>query len=838
MSRSCLLFMLLINIRFSCGYGFKGCQANYNDPTTIWCSSQNIVNVSDVIQNIPENATKINLSKNKIQTILPETFLKFYNLSVLTLDQNKLSSLRGGEFKGLHMLSILNISRNNISVIKVVVFRDLTQLRVLDLSKNIIHKIFPEIFNFLPNIESADISMNKLQSLQSGVYNNTSLSWLSLLGNNIDHLNVSGFPALTYINLSNNSGLHPKSGIFAHNHRLKRLLLMGIETEFFAGIPMETKQSLSMVAFSFSLERSNFTICGLLEVMDSLSSLEINLGRSKLPPNVSVLLECSTPNMVVLEKANLGDLGETQLVQDGRKTKRLYLVDCGLKDISHTTFRSLGGLETLQLNDNKLNIQMDTFTGLRNLTFLSLDRSKIRELNPRWFLPLRNLRCLSVIGNEIIEFIPNTFSDLQNLEELYMRYNVIRYITNQPFSKLSRLVKLDLSLNIIKYIEEGSFRDLENLDYLDLSGNHIKRLTPAILQGLVKLKQLVLYNNCLHFDKDDAPFINMTALESLEKLTFYKTDLDTLPDNLLPPGNSLKVLLVQSNHLHVLEKSLFDNLPMLRFLDISDNPLSCTCPNAWFKSWALNDPNVHVAHIYDLHCDNVGTAHYMREFDDKACSYDQFSLSLFLTTFLLDLVTVTVCLIWHNQKFSIRYMLLLLRTRLRGRKAAGKGRYQYDAFISYSSRDEPWVMRELVARLEGTTLGSAPFRLCLHHRDFRPGTAILENIETAIYNARRTLCVVTRDFLRSEWCALEFQLASLRLLCDGSDVLLMVFLEEIPDYCLSLYTRLRKMVRRKTYLLWPTDERDQEVFWIRLENALRESMQEEDDGDELAMLIG
>lgn len=92
------------------------------------------------------------------------------------------------------------------------------------------------------------------------------------------------------------------------------------------------------------------------------------------------------------------------------------------------------------------------------------------------------------------------------------------------------------------------------------------------------------------------------------------------------------------------------------------------------------DPTVHIAHIYDRHCDNMGTAHYMRELDDKACSYDQFFHSLFLATFLLDLVTVTMCLIWHNQKCAI-YYLLLPRPRLRRQKAAGKG--------CYSSRDEP-----------------------------------------------------------------------------------------------------------------------------------------------------
>lgn len=119
---------------------------------------------------------------------------------------------------------------------------------------------------------------------------------------------------------------------------------MGIETEFLAGIQMETKKTLSMVAFSFSLEISNFTIWGLLDVTNNLSRVEINLGKSKLPPNVSFLFELSTPNVVVFEKANLRDLGESQLVQDGSKIKILYLVNCGLKEISHTTFQSLEGL--------------------------------------------------------------------------------------------------------------------------------------------------------------------------------------------------------------------------------------------------------------------------------------------------------------------------------------------------------------------------------------------------------------------------------------------------------------------------------------------------------------
>lgn len=165
---------------------------------------------------------------------------------------------------------------------------------------------------------------------------------------------------------------------------------------------------------------------------------------------------------------------------------------------------------------------------------------------------------------------------------------------------------------------------------------------------------------------------------------------------------------------------MFDNLPMLRFFDIRDNPLSCTCEDAWFKTWSLQNPDVQVSYVYDLRCDNIRTARHVWRFDDRACSYDQISLSLSLATSVLDVLCATACLIWNPQRHALRYLLLLLKVRLRGRRRMeGQDRFRYDAFISYSSEDEAWVTEELVARLEGTVAGSAHFRLCLHHRDFR-----------------------------------------------------------------------------------------------------------------------
>ncbi|CAL8340420.1 unnamed protein product [Gadus morhua 'NCC'] len=69
---------------------------------------------------------------------------------------------------------------------------------------------------------------------------------------------------------------------------------------------------------------------------------------------------------------------------------------------------------------------------------------------------------------------------------------------------------------------------------------------------------------------------------------------------------------------------------------------------------------------------------------------------------------------------------------------------------------------------------------------------ILENLRSCSCQNKRLqnwtlklVCVVSRNFLQSEWCSLEIQLASYRLLDEHRDILLLVFLEHIPESKLS-----------------------------------------------------
>ncbi|XP_013880644.1 toll-like receptor 13 [Austrofundulus limnaeus] len=117
--------------------------------------------------------------------------------------------------------------------------------------------------------------------------------------------------------------------------------------------------------------------------------------------------------------------------------------------------------------------------------------------------------------------------------------------------------------------------------------------------------------------------------------------------------------------------------------------------------------------------------------------------------------------------------------------------------------------------------GEQGWRLCLHHRDFQPGKPIMENITDAIYGSRKTICVISRHYLQSEWCSREIQMASFRLFDEQKDVLILLFLEEIPSRHLTPYYRMRKLVKKRTYLSWPQAAQHPGVFWQNVQRALQ-----------------
>lgn len=76
--------------------------------------------------------------------------------------------------------------------------------------------------------------------------------------------------------------------------------------------------------------------------------------------------------------------------------------------------------------------------------------------------------------------------------------------------------------------------------------------------------------------------------------------------------------------------------------------------------------------------------------------------------------------------------------------------FRYDAFISYSHNDSTWVRDTLLPRLENEAL-----RVCIDYRDFEIGAPSLVNMENAVETSRKTLLVLTPNWIASQWTEFE-----------------------------------------------------------------------------------
>ena len=83
---------------------------------------------------------------------------------------------------------------------------------------------------------------------------------------------------------------------------------------------------------------------------------------------------------------------------------------------------------------------------------------------------------------------------------------------------------------------------------------------------------------------------------------------------------------------------------------------------------------------------------------------------------------------------------------------------KYDAFISYSHHDSEYVENYLWKELENPSNPEHPAFTCkVHTRDFVPGKMIPDQILTSVHESRRTIIVLSKEYVKAEWTKMEFK---------------------------------------------------------------------------------
>ncbi|NXL49847.1 TLR5 protein, partial [Podilymbus podiceps] len=742
-------------------------------------------------------------------TIGKEAFRNLPNLRVLDLGFNKILELDLDAFVGLSSLTVLRLFHNHLgdSILEERYFQDLSSLEELDLSGNQITKLQPHpLFYNLTVLKTVNLKFNKISNLCES-------------------------------NLTSFQGKHFFSFSLSSNNLYKTDKMAWVKCPNpFRNITFTT---LDLSDNSWSTEKVQY-FCTAIKGTQ-IGSLILSSHTMGPGFGFNNLKNPDTHTFAGLARSDL------------------HLLDIStgyIFSLNSFIFQSLGNLELLNLFKNKINqIQRQAFFGLRNLKTLNLSSNLLGELYDYTFEGLHSVMCIDLQKNHIGMIGEKSFSNLVSLKIIDLRDNAIKKLPSFPHltsaflgdNKIMSLVgtaiaatRLELERNrlanlgdlyilfqvpdvqyiILKQnrfsycVKSDNVVENNQLIQMDLGENMLqlvweRDLCLDVFRALSKLQVLHLNNNHL----TELPQEIFRGLSSLKRLNLASNLLSYLSPGLFP--QSLTSLNLAGNHLFSPEPEVFMTLSIL---DITHNYYVCNCTLKSLLVW-LNETNVTLAGSpSDRYCVYppalAGTPLSSLPYDDCDELQDSLRFSGFVftsVTFLMFQMAVIIftrcrgiCFVWYK---TITNKMIDSHPQ-----AADKSEYRYDAYLCYSKNDFEWVQNSLLKRLDSQYFDKNRFTLCFEERDFLPGEERINNIRDAIWNSRKTICIVTKQFLKDGWCVEAFNFAQSRYFCDLKDVLIMVVVGSLSQYQLLKHKPIRNFLQRSRYLRWPEDYQDVDWF--------------------------
>lgn len=436
-------------------------------------------------------------------------------------------------------------------------------------------------------------------------------------------------------------------------------------------------------------------------------------------------------------------------------------------------------LEELLLNENEIAaLEPEAFGGLGHLKILKLGSNRIKVLATNDFQSLRSLEVLLIEENTIQSIEDGVFRNQKELRELAfgrleyvytLHLNLLFYGFPENMQQLSIDAYVGTAIYFgnmgrpkasFRFVLNGSALTLvenyrpffESVRELKLTGrtfflknnffvSYFSRLESLELiadpeqlfnnytgiSDLHDLKSLKLIN--LNFSNHTNPGMTFWNLKRLQILVLYNCRLNFLTKAMFRDLHSLELLRLYSVNPLIFQDGMFDALPVLRAVVLDRVDFRCDCETDWFLEWTQNT-RVQVINLQQQQC----VWHYQKlnllSTMGKLCQTD--------VQYLCYLGTVNIVSLLLLSALSYRFAYwpcVVFIFRLRGyvERRFGKGwrrrrqrhregdlgaeeDVKYDAFVSFSSRDELWVLEELAPRLEEQ--GQPRLRLCLHNRDF------------------------------------------------------------------------------------------------------------------------
>ncbi|NXC35993.1 TLR5 protein, partial [Campylorhamphus procurvoides] len=835
----CHQLVLIFGLSLAKGVcAFRRCYSEAQVSIYFWC------NLTD-IPPVPKDTVKLFLTYNYISQVTETSFPLLEHLFLLEMGMQFTYpvTIGKGAFRNLPNLRILDLGHNKILQLDLDAFVGLPSLTVLRLFRNYLGDSILEerYFQDLRSLEELDLSGNEITKLWPHplFYNLTALKTVNLKFNKVSNLCQS--------NLTSFRGKHFSFFSLDSNYLYKTESVDWAKCQNpFKNI---TFNSLDLTKSGWSAEQVQH-FCTAIKGTQ-ISSLIFHDHVMGSGFGFQNLKNPDKDTFAGLARSNLSSLD----ISNG------YIFS-----LNSLVFQSLGNLELLNLYKNKINeIQSEGFFGLSNLKILNLSSNLLGELYDYTFEGLHSVMYIDLQQNHIGMIGENSFHNLGSLKIIDLRDNAIKKLPSFPHLTYASLG--DNKLLSVAYTRiDATYVDLERnwlanvgdlyilfqipdlqyiflkqnrFSYCEKSGNAIQNSQLIYMDLGENMLQLVWERDlCLDV---------FGALSKLEVLHLNNNYLSALPQDIFRGLTSLKTLNLASNQLSHLSSGLFPqnlvNLNLsgnqllspepevfmtLSILDITHNKFVCDCTLKNLLVW-LNETNVTLAGSEsDRYCayppEFAGVSLSSLEYD--GCDEDELQQALRFSLFVFLSVTVLIFLVSAIIFTRCRGILFIWYKTITNKIIAShpqvtdKSEYRYDAYLCYSKNDFEWVQNALLKHLDSQYFNKNRFTLCFEERDFLPGEEHINNIREAIWNSRKTICIVTRQFLKDGWCVEAFNFAQSRYFCDLKDVLIMVVVGSLSQYQLMTHKPIRNFLQRNGYLRWPEDYQDVDWFLNSLSSQI------------------
>ena len=487
---------------------------------------------------------------------------------------------------------------------------------------------------------------------------------------------------------------------------------------------------------------------------------------------------------------------------------------------------------------------------LQNLTVVNIEHANLMP----WIIAGRKLFTIAIESRSLLKL--QLARSQGDSEKIYLQVNNFKLMN-------PNLQYVDVSGWFLDGTVSYFFGNSSNLTYLDISGSNLYDHTQSAL-NFPYLETLILVRNKINTTKEIS-FFQAPSLTTLNLRHNQITDIHNeyiamlsnliilnLEDNRLQSLNwfhdlnKLQQLNIGNNFFSAIQDTFLMKIKHLKAFNASSNLFDCSfntnCALEPFQSWILQDTFTLLQSSHSYHCYfkqnlSFGINSSISSVNLDYCKY--LVPTYICTSFLGVLFIVVVIFLLMKYHWHIRYKLFLLLHRQQYRRPFDDEKEngdhdenanemrplapihyrRYDCYVAYARQNEDWVNDELVSNIED--YGPEAFSLCMKERgDIPPGRFLLSSICHGIMHSRRTLVVLSQHFMADGMCDFQLHIAQNRLIKEGRDVLILVFLEEISDAKRTLLLR-QILCTNKTVLKWPHDPLGKDLFWRRLQEELK-----------------